>query len=494
MESEKNINVTLKQSDNENESDIVISFSGIFNNLKRYFLIWIIISVVAAMMASGIIMMLKTSITSNSITALVNFNYSGIEQGLDPKGNTFDVNKIKSPSIIESSLTDLNLSLNHVEQLRRNISISGITPHDVADEKSIYQNIYMNGSGNALTAAQSLLDIKDFPSYYVITLNYNQTPLDLTQSKQFLDAMLKNYQEYFFTIYGYNESLGSSIVSVDYTEYDYPTAIDVFDKTLTDLNDYVTKLSNENQNFRSGKTGYSFRDLINTINTTRSTELDSIASYIEINNVTNDETYLLNYYKYKIEEYERSQNVYKSELESISNSIENYEKDSMVIIGNESESLENNEYTLPSKKYDELIEQKTDKQLQLSRCREQIEYYNDRLETLDKNKNKSTNANIEEAGKRLDKINESITNLIDIVNKTADEYYETVTFAHAFNILVPATGSEPRVVTNDLLIPVVIIEAVVLLVYLAFAFIKSIYEDNKFKKENRSDKEIKEEK
>ncbi|MCM1225881.1 MAG: lipopolysaccharide biosynthesis protein [Clostridium sp.] len=493
MDSEKNINVTLKQSDNESESEIVISFSGIFNNLKKYFLIWIIFSVVAAMMASGIIMMLKTSISSSSITALVNFNYKGIEQGIDPNGDEFDVNKIKSPSVIESALTDLNLSLNYVEELRRNISIRGITSRDIADEKSLYQSIYMNSNGSSLTAAQSLLDMDDFPSYYIITLNYGQTSLDLTRSKQFLDAMLKNYQEYFFTIYGYNESLGNSIVSVDYSEYDYPTAIDVFDETLTNLSDYVTKLSNENLNFRSGKTGYSFEDLISTIETTRLTELDSIASYIEINNVTNDKAYLLNYYQYKIEEYERYQNVYRSELESISNSIDNYEKDSMVIIGDESASLENNEYTLPSKKYDELIEQKTDKQLQLSRCREQIEYYNDRLDALDKNKNKSTDANIEEANKRLDKVNDSITNLINIVNKTADEYYETVTFAHAFNILVPATGSEPRVVTNDLLLPVVVIEAVVLLGYAVFAFIKSIFDESKLKKEKQSDKESKEE-
>lgn len=493
MNSEKNINIMLKQPEENNENFISISAVAILKNLKRFFLLWFIASVVLAMTASGVAIQLKTSISFNTITALVNFNYSGIEKGLAPDGRKFDVNKIKSPSVIEESLTELDLPLYHVEEIRRNISIKGISSKESTDKKTLYQNIYSKGAGNALSAVESLLSIQDTPMHYIIELNYGSTSLDLTTSKQFLDALLKNYQEYFFITYGYNESLGNSIVSIDYKEYDYPTAIDVFEDTLTNLSDYVRKLSLETPKFRSGKTGYSFDDLLSTIETIRVTELDSIASYVEINNVTNDEEHLLNYYQYKIEQLERNKNVLQSEFDTISNSIEKYEKDSMIIIGEGTESLNDASYTLPSEKYDELIRQKIEKQISLSRCNENIEYFNRRITAMSQNKNQSSDANKKEAETRLANVNDKIKNLIDIVNRTADEYYATVTFAHAYNILVPATGNSPQVVTKDIMVPVIISEAVLFIVYITIAFIISIVDENKLKKAQESEKKDKDE-
>ena len=39
--------------------------------------------------------------------AVVTFQYEGIENGLDPNGAAFDINKIKSPKVIEDALTSL---------------------------------------------------------------------------------------------------------------------------------------------------------------------------------------------------------------------------------------------------------------------------------------------------------------------------------------------------------------------------------------------------
>lgn len=488
MDTEKNISVTLKQPDENNKKEIILSFSTIFAQAKKYFLIWIIAAVVVLMFIIGVVMMLNTNISDSKITALVSFNYDGIESGLDPKGDTFDVNKIKSPSVIESALTELNMPLDYVEKIRMNISIQGIMPNEDVDKITMYKNIYTEGGSAALSAVQSLLDIGYYPTYYVITLDYVNSGLDLTESKQVLDSILKNYQEYFFITYGYNEALGNSVVAVDYTEYDYPAAIDVFDDTLTTLNEYVRRLSNVSPDFRSGTTGYSFDDLRTTIETLRTVDLYSLSSYVVINNVTNDKTYLLTYYQYEIEQLKREQNIYQSELDSIANSIANYEKDTMLILG---DGLENSEtsYSLMSEKYDELIEQKISKQKELSKCKQQIEYYNDRIEAIDKNGGLSTDENKEETEIRLASLNERINNLIDIVNETTDEYYETVTFANAFNILVPATGAEPTIVTKDIMVPVLIGEALIMVIYFIFVFIKALvidYKASKAKSENDS--------
>lgn len=485
MDTEKNISVTLKQPDEDNDRKIIISFSTLFSTAKRFFLIWVIAAAVVAMFVIGIVTMLKSYITDEEVTALVSFNYSGVESGLDPNGNKLDVNKIKAPNIIESALTELNIPLNHVEKIRRNISVEGVVPDKVIDEISMYSSVYTNGGSSAISAVESMLDIGYSSTYYVIKFDYFNTEFSLLESKQILDAILKNYQDYFFVTYGYNKTLGNSVVTVDYTEYDYPSAIDVFNDTLSTLDDYVSSLADVSPGFRSGKTGYSFEDLKITIETLKDVDLYSLSSYITLNNITNNKEYLVTYYEYKIEQLEREKNVYKSELDSIISSIENYEKDNMVIFGNGTD--EEQSYSRMSEKYDDLFEQKTSKQREYSRCKQQIEYYKDRKEALNKNNSQANDAAKEETETRLANINEKINDLIDVVNETSDEYYENVTFANAYNILVPATGTEPTIVTNDIMLPVLIGEVLVFMIYIGTVFVLAIKKDYKASKETESE-------
>ena len=72
------------------------------------------------------------------------------------------------------------------------------------------------------------------------------------------------------------------------------------------------------------------------------------------------------------------------------------------------------------------------------------------------------------------RIYEQVNKLLDDVNATADEYYENVAFANAYNVLVPASSSTVgfiRSLINGAMKPAVILEAAALLVYLCAAFI-----------------------
>ena len=85
------------------------------------------------------------------------------------------------------------------------------------------------------------------------------------------NAMLECYSEYFMEAYGYNKSLGSSLAALDYKDYDYAEAVDVFDDALNKISSYVRQVeqteiqngSSTNSNrFRSSDTGYTFPDLL----------------------------------------------------------------------------------------------------------------------------------------------------------------------------------------------------------------------------------------
>ncbi len=490
MSEEKNISLILKQPEDESET-VTISFGSIFRQMKRYLLVWIVLAAVLAMLTTSFVFLFSGRIVTSSITALVSFNYSGIESGKAPDGSTFDVNKIKSPNVIENALDDVGESSSLSENIRSNISIKGIIPDDALDKISLYQSVYSQGGSAALDAVNSLLAIGYYPSYYVINFDYAAAGITIDDGKKILDRILENYQDYFFRTYGYNEALGSSVVAVDYKEYDYPEAVDVFDSTLDSLKQYVQKLSNDDTtNFRSNETGYTFSDLLTTIDTVKSADLDALSSYITINNITNDKEMLLTYYQYRIDEMERERKVSQSELDSVTNSINEYEKDTLLVFGN-GNGAENGEttYQQASEKYDELINQKIEIQDSVSRCSQRIEYYKDRISAMNENSG-TVKVDSEEVEKELSSLYDKIKDLIDVTNKTADEYYETVTFANAYNILVPATGNAPQVTAGGLAMPILIIEAVLFVVYLGVSFIRAIVLDNRASKEKKESEVI----
>ena len=81
------LNVTLKDEDDEKDS-VIISLSGIFRKLKKYFLVWLVTAVV-----STVLIITSSAVFSSdqhkAMTALVSFTFDGIEEGLDPVGNKF---------------------------------------------------------------------------------------------------------------------------------------------------------------------------------------------------------------------------------------------------------------------------------------------------------------------------------------------------------------------------------------------------------------------
>lgn len=484
---ERYLNVTLKNESDES-GDIIVSFSGIFKMLKKYFLIWIITAVVA-----GVLVLTYSTITSagnqyKSLTALISFSYDGIEDGLDPDGNTFDVNTIKNPTVIESALTELGLSVESLEEIRQNISIDGIIPSNAIDKITTYKSIYENASGSssALSAAQAMLDTSYYPTQFKVTFNYSSTGFDKDKAVNVFNTMLECYRDYFISTYGRNEALGNAVKSIDYTEYDYAETIDTFDSTLTTLKSYVDGLTSEDTtHFRSNSTGYTFSDLSESISIIQSMDVDILSSYITLKNVTKDKDSLIIYYQYRIDSLTREKTVAEEKLASIVESIDNYQKDTIMIFNNETETT-NTEYNQYSEEYDTLIKQKISTQAEVSTATQHINYYNQRITALKSNAADSSDTYVEKVEEDLASLSDKVNQLIDDINTTAEEYYENVQFANAYNILIPASGSGSvsfvKLTISSAIVPLVVIEALLVLVYICAAFVLAIINESKKEK------------
>ena len=326
-----------------------------------------------------------------------------------------------------------------------------------------------------------MLETEYYPTQFTVTFNYAKTAISSDDAVQVLNAVLSCYRDYFFKTYGYNEALGSAVTATDYSNYDYAEVIDIYSDTLTTIQKYVGELSkNDTTRFRSSITGYTFADLSESIKAIQSIDLDMISSYITINNVTKDKDVLLNYYKFRIQNLERSKVIYQEQLAAITETIAGYEKDSILIIGNGTDDINTN-YTQASKEYDNLLEKKLTAQDNLSRTTQEIIYYNERITALNTTTVGSSDK-VEKAEADLAKLNAKVANLIEQVNLTSNEYYETVSLKNAYNILVPASSSVGTSITSMIkssIIPVLVTEIMVLVVYIGIAFVLAIVEGSR---------------
>ena len=464
----KSVNMNTQE-----EDTITIPVVEIFRQLKKYFLPWVLVAVIFAGLVFGGSMVVSSS-KASPLTAMVGFTFDGIENGLDPNGNEFNANSLKSPAIIEETLSDLNMDVKKTDAIRNNITVSGVVPEDAIDKLTAYESVFSNT--NSIEAAQKIMDVSYFPTQFEVQFSYGDSGMSRSQAADFLNTMLNNYKIYFMQTYGYNQAFGDALTAVDYTGYDYPQALDVLSSSLDSLKKYISSLSsNDNTRFRSTKTGYTFSDLSEATATLQSVDYSSLYSYIMGKNVTKDKDSLATYYQYRIDSLNRSLNSAKERLSTITDSINNYKKDSMVVMAGGSADNTGTVLTQPSTAYDDLITQRTDAQGSVSSLQQQISDYQTRLDKL---QNTPLGSKKEEEKVETDMKNvcDKMNQLINDVNETADDYFETASYTNAYNILVPASGSVSSSVSNaisNMIRPMLIVEALLLVAYLVFAVVRA---------------------
>lgn len=484
---ERNLNVTIKNEDNDKD-EVVISFSSIMRKLKKYFLPWVIVAVLVAVSLLGVTAV-KSFTAKPPLTALVSFTYSGIEKGLDPAGRTFDANTLKSPEIIKDALTELNMDIEKVEKIRQNIEVGGILPSDTIDRLTTYNTLMKQITNGSLSAAQALLETSYYSTQYKIEFNYGSTGLSKNESVQVLNTMLDKYRDYFYRTYGYNKTLGAAVSTVNYADYDYIEAVDLFRSTLNTLSKYLRELSNSDKTHFRSVTGYTFDDLYQSAQTITSLDLDKITSYVTSNNLTNDKAASIAYYDYRIENLNRRKDELTESLNAVKAATAEYQKDVLLVM--QGTDGTGSQVTQGSEKYDSLVQQNVNLSAELAETKKDIGFYTSRKSALEK-----APAGSQELAKKVEeqlaKLDTKVKDLVKLTQDTSDEYFKTVEFANAYNVLVPAVNSSTdtlMVIIKSSLKPIIIAELLLFVVYAAVAFINAIKEENSKKSFKKKDDE-----
>lgn len=445
-----------------------LTLSSVFFNLKKLFLPWVI----TAALSAGIIVGSQVFISPDvdALSAVISFNYDGIEKGLDPNNCEFDVNIIKNDSIISEALSIEGLSADILDSVQKGLFIDGLVSSEAVKAVTERSSMYTSSS---ISWTAAIENTSYHPTQYKVSFNYTETGLTGDQAASLLNRILECYSSHFIETYGYSETIANSVLSVDFDNYDYLIALDMYSTKLDSLADYIDSLSADDPSqFRSEKTGYSFSDISNAVSMLRTVDIDTLVSYILNNCAISDKDMILSYYNYRINNLERYKTSAEERLKSIEDSIKAYKKDAVVIYNNDGTGTSSVSET--SDAYDNMFQQKLYYQNVISSYDVSITNFKDRVESIKKLSGSAANEHKVYVDERIAALTEKTAALTDSLKITADEYFENEKFSHAISVISPAEYSFVnfiKSVVNESMRLLVIAELLLLTIYLFISII-----------------------
>lgn len=433
------IELVIRQDRNDNKG-IEISLRDIIEViLKGKWLIALIVAISIILTSVGFVLITPYK---GTVSMMISFNFNGIEKGLDPYGNNFDISKIKSPVVLNKVVENLELSKYEIsaDDLRTNIDLTPIIPGDVTEKiKSLEEAKKLN--------IEDVQDYTYYPNKYTIKLNIPRSfKVGAVKEREILDELFKQYQEYFFNTYSDKSVLSNALGPIDYDNYDYPEMSDVIQNQINIIQNYLYTKNKEldANNFRSKKTGLAFVDIIDSIGVLKKVDLQRIDSIIGSFNLTKDKDKLIKLYEYRIQRSQLESQKKKDEAKIYDDKVSKYQKDKNVLfvsgMGEDANTVETSE---TSKYYDEMMDKSAVAGVDAQNAVHDAAYYQMQIDKLT---NDTVEIHKKQAAEKevlslLPDITKKLENWIALTNDTVQEYYDTQLYNSAITKLSPAESS-----------------------------------------------------
>lgn len=416
--------------DNGQQIDIVNVVTDMKKKKRRYgylLVFAVCIGVCLGLLVAGVQYLMGKS---SYARAVISFQYEGIEDGLDPNGAAFDVNKLKAPVVIEDALRTLGITDISVEDIRKNIVIEGVIPEDAVERITVIKEMALEDASNY----EKILDVSYFPSQYIIYL-YKDSFMSGTDTTAILDAVLESYRTYFMDTYANTEVLTVTSNLIDYKEYDYAESINMLESQIEIMLDYVTERKEQAADFRSVNTGLSFGDIETSLRTVEEIDLSNLISYVENATLSKDKVRMQEYYEYRIRKYNMELSELQVQLTTVQNTIDTYVKDPVVIVSSQESTQE---LTQTNEYYDKLIDEKLRLNRQIAATNTELNEVYEQLNRMNSSTKKNSQEEYDYADAMLEKVASTLEKWVTLTEETTEEYYATTLFSNAYKIAVPA--------------------------------------------------------
>jgi len=412
-------------------------------NKKRSLLIFSSL-IIAILMIFGF-----NKVIQNKYETVLSLRFEGIEKGTNPDGTRFNYENIISEDV--SKLVAENSDLPYDSSLKDAIRIIPILPNNIID-----------------TIEKNRIEGKDYtyyPNEFKIVLDYTALEeYSQRDAKIFMSNYKKGYESYFFDQNQYPfMDLNKVLDYFELANYDYPELSIVYEKKFNMLFSYLDVLIADDSEFVSLE-GYSFKDIKETIKTSKDLELNQINALINAFQLTKNTEELILKYEYMIRKYalDIGENNQVAEISDELLSILEVNKKSVLLpnAGADSLSIETNDES-----YDDVAIQATESKMKSGEIQKEQEYLQNKIIALESRVPTPLEVITarDEVLALVDRLENKTKNWVTLIEKTSDEYYQEK-YKDSITLIEPA-ALESGLSMKMNMAGVLILSILILLIY-----------------------------
>lgn len=249
---------------------------------KKYIALLLIVTVLFGIAGE----MYNIFITARQKCMVIDFNYPGAEQGLNPDGSIFDISDLKSDEVLKSAAEGMKAQKYDTDMLKARIFItskisSSVLDSVVSDVQNDKNTIYMP------------------TTFYVYYSQKNK--LSKNESKIFMENLAAAYEQYFNEKYSEkNDILEYSEDTFDFSNKDYSEIHRMFYNKVDSMITYVKTHHRENRAFYTDD-GAHLGTASKKLENFRDVSLEAFNAYIIQNAVSKNNTDYVKRLQYLIE-------------------------------------------------------------------------------------------------------------------------------------------------------------------------------------------------
>ena len=250
-----------------NEKELTLK--DIFNIIKKGWVRIIVYILVAALIASAVLVTIYTSNKQVEYTTNVRFNNSNLASGVSEWGTDFDYSSIvKSVEVVNAALVECGYEGEMLDELSKWVT-KNIKVVANEEKNDLGEIIVNNGNLN------------------IVLKKSNELRLIDSDYKAIVDEIARQSIIYIRNKYSYQIDF-ANVSSLDYTSTNYVKVYEILYKEYVQLNSILDSILSIDSSFRSTQTKQSFQDIKNRINFV-SSDINSLVSYFTQNAVKNTE-------------------------------------------------------------------------------------------------------------------------------------------------------------------------------------------------------------
>ncbi len=433
----------------DEESDwLTIGKVGHF--FKKGWLRMLVYTLVMAIVATIIVLPIKIYYKSENVAVTsIEYVYNGVEEGKDPNGGMLNTDNVISTRVLSDAVNaaDLGGVITDIATLREHMRVVGV-------ESEEYKKLVEDAAGGDAAAQATLRDYVFFPTRFdIIVSEPDELGLTDNQVKLLLDKIVSSYFDDFKHRYSVTNMFATNLYTLSANSvWEFVDAYDTYVRALKPITDYINELGEKSSGFVSSVNNTTFPILSGELDTLKS-GYDKFSNFVITNDIWRDKATA----KKSLEENKTRLTGELASLEakktSMADQLANIEPNKIIVQnsgGTQTITEYPKEYWEYQARYLQVIDEINDKTEQLKSVEARLTKFTGDDSTP------TPEEDIARAVAELDKIERSTIALIEKVNATVSDYYDSTVVSSAVRQPV-----SPRVMrmSSDFNIAVIIIVA-----------------------------------